>query len=151
MSIFQFYIKQALFFVLIYAKHNMCFILKHSWIGFWQPALFFSCLFLTVCPPGTYKPEATPGGLSTCLSCPDTQHTSQPGSTSLDDCVCKPGYQPIGMTCQGKRNLAFTQIISYMQLLIYFDTLRRHSSSAVLKTENTNGFIKRNQFILQRK
>uniref|UniRef100_A0A3P8S3J5 Sushi, von Willebrand factor type A, EGF and pentraxin domain-containing protein 1 n=1 Tax=Amphiprion percula TaxID=161767 RepID=A0A3P8S3J5_AMPPE len=48
----------------------------------------------------TYKPEGTPGGLSTCLSCPDSQHTSQPGSTSVDDCVCKPGYQPVGMTCQ---------------------------------------------------
>uniref|UniRef100_M3ZHP6 Sushi, von Willebrand factor type A, EGF and pentraxin domain containing 1 n=1 Tax=Xiphophorus maculatus TaxID=8083 RepID=M3ZHP6_XIPMA len=52
------------------------------------------------CPPGTYKPEGTPGGLTTCLSCPDAQHTSQPGSTALHDCVCKPGYQPIGMTCQ---------------------------------------------------
>lgn len=66
--------------------------------------LLLSPLFLTVCPPGTYKPEGTPGGLSTCLSCPDLQHTSQPGSTSLSDCVCKPGYQQIGMTCQGKRN-----------------------------------------------
>ncbi|GLD72713.1 sushi, von Willebrand factor type A, EGF and pentraxin domain-containing protein 1 [Lates japonicus] len=53
-----------------------------------------------VCPPGTYKPEGTPGGLSTCLPCPDLQHTSQPGSTSVSDCVCKPGYQPVGMTCQ---------------------------------------------------
>ncbi|MED6257636.1 Sushi, von Willebrand factor type A, EGF and pentraxin domain-containing protein 1, partial [Ataeniobius toweri] len=52
------------------------------------------------CPPGTYKPEAIPGGLTTCLSCPDAKHTSQPGSTTLDDCACKPGYQPIGMTCQ---------------------------------------------------
>ncbi|KAJ4948970.1 hypothetical protein JOQ06_020490, partial [Pogonophryne albipinna] len=52
------------------------------------------------CPPGTYKPEGTPGGLSSCLSCPDSQQTSRPGSTSLSDCVCKPGYQPIGMTCQ---------------------------------------------------
>uniref|UniRef100_A0A667ZKN9 Sushi, von Willebrand factor type A, EGF and pentraxin domain-containing protein 1 n=1 Tax=Myripristis murdjan TaxID=586833 RepID=A0A667ZKN9_9TELE len=54
----------------------------------------------TACPPGTYKPEGTPGGLSTCLPCPDTQHTSQPGSTSLSDCVCKPGYKSVGMTCQ---------------------------------------------------
>nr|XP_015802266.2 sushi, von Willebrand factor type A, EGF and pentraxin domain-containing protein 1 isoform X3 [Nothobranchius furzeri] len=65
--------------------------------GYYGKGLKHEC---TACPPGTYKPEATPGGLSTCLSCPDTQHTSQPGSTSLDDCVCKPGYQPIGMTCQ---------------------------------------------------
>uniref|UniRef100_A0A1A7X820 Sushi, von Willebrand factor type A, EGF and pentraxin domain containing 1 n=2 Tax=Iconisemion striatum TaxID=60296 RepID=A0A1A7X820_9TELE len=65
--------------------------------GYYGKGLKHEC---TACPPGTYKPEATPGGLSTCLSCPDTQHTSQPGSTSLDDCICKPGYQPIGMTCQ---------------------------------------------------
>lgn len=59
----------------------------------------------TACPPGTYKPEGAPGGPGTCLPCPDAQHTSQPGSTSVNDCVCKPGYQPIGMTCQSKWGL----------------------------------------------
>ncbi|XP_056156472.1 LOW QUALITY PROTEIN: sushi, von Willebrand factor type A, EGF and pentraxin domain-containing protein 1 [Lampris incognitus] len=54
----------------------------------------------TACPPGTYKPEGTPGGLSTCLACPDPQHTSQPGSTSIHDCFCKPGYKAVGWTCQ---------------------------------------------------
>lgn len=62
------------------------------------------CLPLTACPPGTYKPEGAPGGPSTCLPCPDLQHTSQPGSTALSDCVCKPGYRPVGMTCQSEWN-----------------------------------------------
>ncbi|MEQ2306089.1 Sushi, von Willebrand factor type A, EGF and pentraxin domain-containing protein 1, partial [Ameca splendens] len=70
--------------------------------GYYGKGLKHEC---TACPPGTYKPEAIPGGLTTCLSCPDAKHTSQPGSTTLDDCVCKPGYQPIGMTCQGKIKL----------------------------------------------
>lgn len=62
------------------------------------------CLSQTACPPGTYKPEGAPGGPSTCLPCPDLQHTSQPGSTALSDCVCKPGYRPVGMTCQSEWN-----------------------------------------------
>lgn len=61
-----------------------------------------SPFLLPACPAGTYKPEGTPGGLGTCLPCPDVQHTSQPGSTSLSDCVCKPGSQPIGLSCQSK-------------------------------------------------
>ncbi|XP_053271757.1 sushi, von Willebrand factor type A, EGF and pentraxin domain-containing protein 1 [Pleuronectes platessa] len=65
--------------------------------GYYGKGLQHEC---TACPPGTYKPEGTPGGLSTCLPCPDLQHTSQPGSTSASDCACKPGYQPVGMSCQ---------------------------------------------------
>ncbi|XP_015258797.1 PREDICTED: sushi, von Willebrand factor type A, EGF and pentraxin domain-containing protein 1 isoform X1 [Cyprinodon variegatus] len=65
--------------------------------GYYGKGLKHEC---TACPPGTYKPEGTPGGLTTCLTCPDAHHTSQPGSTNLEDCVCKPGYQPIGTTCQ---------------------------------------------------
>uniref|UniRef100_A0A671UN51 Sushi, von Willebrand factor type A, EGF and pentraxin domain-containing protein 1 n=1 Tax=Sparus aurata TaxID=8175 RepID=A0A671UN51_SPAAU len=65
--------------------------------GYYGKGLQHEC---TACPSGTYKPEGAPGGLSTCLSCPDPQHTSQPGSTSVSDCICKPGYQPEGMTCQ---------------------------------------------------
>ncbi|XP_008426204.1 sushi, von Willebrand factor type A, EGF and pentraxin domain-containing protein 1 isoform X1 [Poecilia reticulata] len=65
--------------------------------GYYGKGLKHEC---TACPPGTYKPEGTPGGLTTCLLCPDAQHTSQPGSTALHDCVCKPGYQPIGTSCQ---------------------------------------------------
>ncbi|CAB1351530.1 unnamed protein product, partial [Coregonus sp. 'balchen'] len=63
------------------------------------------------CPPGTYKPEGTPGGLSTCLLCPDQHHTSQPGSTSPSDCVCKQGYRSQGKTCEG--NAVQTQMVSY--------------------------------------
>ncbi|XP_018585768.2 sushi, von Willebrand factor type A, EGF and pentraxin domain-containing protein 1 isoform X1 [Scleropages formosus] len=65
--------------------------------GYYGKGLRNECI---ACPPGTYKPEGIPGGLSTCLPCPDEHHTSQPGSTSLSDCVCEPGYRPVGGTCQ---------------------------------------------------
>lgn len=63
----------------------------------------------TACPSGTYKPEASPGGISTCIPCPDENHTSPPGSTSPEDCVCREGYQTSGQTCQGKPSTASKQ------------------------------------------
>ncbi|XP_022100203.1 sushi, von Willebrand factor type A, EGF and pentraxin domain-containing protein 1-like isoform X2 [Acanthaster planci] len=47
------------------------------------------------CPAGTYKPQAIPGGISTCRACPDPNHTSGPGSISVTDCTCRSGYQAV--------------------------------------------------------
>ncbi|NWY42555.1 SVEP1 protein, partial [Sylvia atricapilla] len=65
--------------------------------GYYGKGLQHEC---TACPPGTYKPEGSPGGISTCISCPDENHTSPPGSTSLEDCTCKEGYHAVGQTCE---------------------------------------------------
>ncbi|MEJ1282873.1 sushi von Willebrand factor type A EGF and pentraxin domain containing 1 [Cricetulus griseus] len=65
--------------------------------GYYGKGLQYEC---TACPSGTYKPEASPGGISTCIPCPDENHTSPPGSTSPEDCVCREGYQTSGQTCQ---------------------------------------------------
>ncbi|KAG2466627.1 SVEP1 protein, partial [Polypterus senegalus] len=65
--------------------------------GYYGKGLQNEC---TACPPGTYKPEATPGGISSCTPCPDKHHTSPPGSTAIKDCVCKNGYSPVGQSCQ---------------------------------------------------
>ncbi|XP_028660616.2 LOW QUALITY PROTEIN: sushi, von Willebrand factor type A, EGF and pentraxin domain-containing protein 1 [Erpetoichthys calabaricus] len=65
--------------------------------GYYGKGLQNEC---TACPPGTYKPEATPGGISSCTPCPDKHHTSPPGSTAVKDCVCKNGYSPVGQSCQ---------------------------------------------------
>jgi len=64
----------------------------------------------TACPPGTYKPEGSPGGVSTCISCPDENHTSPPGSTSIEDCTCQEGYRAVGQTCEGKSFIPGTRI-----------------------------------------
>nr|XP_028567204.1 sushi, von Willebrand factor type A, EGF and pentraxin domain-containing protein 1 [Podarcis muralis] len=65
--------------------------------GYYGKGLQHEC---TACPPGTYKPEGSPGGISTCISCPDENHTSPPGSTSVEDCRCKEGYRSSGQTCE---------------------------------------------------
>ncbi|XP_043572153.1 sushi, von Willebrand factor type A, EGF and pentraxin domain-containing protein 1 isoform X1 [Chiloscyllium plagiosum] len=65
--------------------------------GYYGKGLQHEC---TACPSGTYKVEAKPGGISTCLHCPDENYTSLPGSTSFKDCVCKEGFKLIGHTCQ---------------------------------------------------
>ncbi|KAM4876293.1 sushi, von Willebrand factor type A, EGF and pentraxin domain-containing protein 1 [Thomomys bottae] len=65
--------------------------------GYYGKGLQHECL---ACPSGTYKPEPLPGGISTCISCPDENHTSPPGSTALEDCVCKEGYRASEGMCQ---------------------------------------------------
>ncbi|XP_010151222.1 PREDICTED: sushi, von Willebrand factor type A, EGF and pentraxin domain-containing protein 1-like, partial [Eurypyga helias] len=65
--------------------------------GYYGKGLQHEC---TACPPGTYKPEGSPGGISTCISCPDENHTSPPGSTSIEDCTCQEGYHAVGQTCE---------------------------------------------------
>uniref|UniRef100_A0A8C8AQF1 Sushi, von Willebrand factor type A, EGF and pentraxin domain-containing protein 1 n=1 Tax=Otus sunia TaxID=257818 RepID=A0A8C8AQF1_9STRI len=65
--------------------------------GYYGKGLQHEC---TACPPGTYKPEGSPGGISTCISCPDENHTSPPGSTSVEDCTCQEGYRAVGQTCE---------------------------------------------------
>ncbi|NXO38057.1 SVEP1 protein, partial [Locustella ochotensis] len=65
--------------------------------GYYGKGLQHEC---TACPPGTYKPEGSPGGISTCISCPDENHTSPPGSTSLEDCTCREGYHAVGQSCE---------------------------------------------------
>nr|XP_056705184.1 sushi, von Willebrand factor type A, EGF and pentraxin domain-containing protein 1 [Euleptes europaea] len=65
--------------------------------GYYGKGLQHEC---TACPSGTYKPEASPGGISTCVSCPDENHTSPPGSTSIEDCICKEGYRSNGQICE---------------------------------------------------
>ncbi|XP_067886734.1 sushi, von Willebrand factor type A, EGF and pentraxin domain-containing protein 1 isoform X1 [Heterodontus francisci] len=65
--------------------------------GYYGKGLQHEC---TACPSGTYKAEAKPGGISTCLHCPNENYTSLPGSTSIKDCVCKEGYRPVGQICQ---------------------------------------------------
>uniref|UniRef100_A0A4W3I336 Sushi, von Willebrand factor type A, EGF and pentraxin domain containing 1 n=1 Tax=Callorhinchus milii TaxID=7868 RepID=A0A4W3I336_CALMI len=65
--------------------------------GYYGKGLQHECM---ACPSGTYKPEATPGGISTCLPCPGENETSPLGSTSVTDCVCKEGYRALGQLCQ---------------------------------------------------
>ncbi|XP_058886297.1 sushi, von Willebrand factor type A, EGF and pentraxin domain-containing protein 1 isoform X1 [Acipenser ruthenus] len=65
--------------------------------GYYGKGLQHEC---TACPSGTYKPESTPGGMGSCIPCPDKHHTSPPGSTTVEDCVCKDGYSAAGQSCE---------------------------------------------------
>ncbi|KAI8509313.1 hypothetical protein Bbelb_131610 [Branchiostoma belcheri] len=48
------------------------------------------------CPTGTYKPVAAPGGINTCLKCPDPHHVTPLAATSTQQCRCKAGYRDDG-------------------------------------------------------
>ncbi|XP_071491017.1 LOW QUALITY PROTEIN: sushi, von Willebrand factor type A, EGF and pentraxin domain-containing protein 1-like [Diadema antillarum] len=58
--------------------------------GFYGSGLRGSC---RPCPVGSYKHQALPGGISTCLPCPDPNQVSPTNSTSSFMCICKEGYR----------------------------------------------------------
>ncbi|XP_069128762.1 sushi, von Willebrand factor type A, EGF and pentraxin domain-containing protein 1-like [Argopecten irradians] len=45
------------------------------------------------CPPGTYKATRGPGDETSCTSCPDINHITEPGATSSSQCYCKLGFR----------------------------------------------------------
>ncbi|GIY75028.1 sushi, von Willebrand factor type A, EGF and pentraxin domain-containing protein 1, partial [Caerostris extrusa] len=47
------------------------------------------------CPAGTFRPTSSPGDISSCLPCPDINQVSLPGSTSLDQCICKTDFREL--------------------------------------------------------
>ncbi|XP_067134813.1 sushi, von Willebrand factor type A, EGF and pentraxin domain-containing protein 1-like [Centruroides vittatus] len=56
------------------------------------------------CPKGTYKDKLEP--TDRCTKCPDNSTTVNVASTSIEDCICKKGYEgnPLkGISCQLKR------------------------------------------------
>ena len=64
------------------------------------------------CPTGTYKPEALPGGVSTCHPCPDENHITRTGSTSINECRCNAGFETIAeeRRCEGMHTLSDLRI-----------------------------------------
>ncbi|XP_076814212.1 sushi, von Willebrand factor type A, EGF and pentraxin domain-containing protein 1-like isoform X2 [Clavelina lepadiformis] len=51
------------------------------------------------CPAGTYKVHPSPGGPESCTPCPDRNMVSPNGSSSLDQCTCKRGYNLVDDRC----------------------------------------------------
>ncbi|KAL4236643.1 biological adhesion [Mactra antiquata] len=45
------------------------------------------------CPSGTYKADKRTGDVHTCSKCPDENHVTEPGATSVHQCVCRKGYR----------------------------------------------------------
>ncbi|XP_053395851.1 sushi, von Willebrand factor type A, EGF and pentraxin domain-containing protein 1-like [Mercenaria mercenaria] len=45
------------------------------------------------CPSGTYKSDKIPGDVFTCTKCPDENHITVPGATSVQQCVCRKGFR----------------------------------------------------------
>ncbi|XP_035698610.1 sushi, von Willebrand factor type A, EGF and pentraxin domain-containing protein 1-like [Branchiostoma floridae] len=61
--------------------------------GYYGNGVHHDCL---ACPVGTYKPVAAPGGINTCLKCPDPHHVTPLAATSTQQCRCKAGYRDDG-------------------------------------------------------
>jgi len=66
------------------------------------------------CPKGTYGEGNVPGDVSTCQSCPDrNQNTKKYPATSLNDCICKEGFVPGNLKCEGEQFLPKFYIEKY--------------------------------------
>ncbi|GFT26072.1 sushi, von Willebrand factor type A, EGF and pentraxin domain-containing protein 1, partial [Nephila pilipes] len=64
--------------------------------GFYGTGLKGDC---HACPAGTFRPTSSPGDVSSCIPCPDINQISLPGSTSVEQCLCKTGFQKVGKKC----------------------------------------------------
>ncbi|GFX48363.1 sushi, von Willebrand factor type A, EGF and pentraxin domain-containing protein 1 [Trichonephila clavipes] len=64
--------------------------------GFYGTGLKGDC---HACPAGTFRPTSSPGDISSCIPCPDVNQVSLPGSTSIEQCLCKTGFQKVGKKC----------------------------------------------------
>lgn len=59
------------------------------------------------CPKGTYNAGEVPGDLMVCRLCPDrNQKTKKFPATSIDDCICKNGFVPVGAKCVGNERIS---------------------------------------------
>ncbi|ESO11988.1 hypothetical protein HELRODRAFT_158373 [Helobdella robusta] len=67
--------------------------------GYYGSGLKGNCF---ACPQGTYKTFSSPGDVSTCSPCPDVNHISPLASSSVQQCICKPGYQLKKSICEAK-------------------------------------------------
>ena len=72
---------------------------------FYRQCNNYECCFFfflhTACPLGSYKNFPSP---EKCTGCPKNSNTAKTGSTSIEDCSCKVGYQgdpKKGIECTG--------------------------------------------------
>ncbi|XP_033101174.1 sushi, von Willebrand factor type A, EGF and pentraxin domain-containing protein 1-like isoform X2 [Anneissia japonica] len=66
--------------------------------GFFGTGLKGGC---QACPSNTYKSEPSPGGIGTCIPCPQPYRSSPAGSTALSDCKCDEGFTEKHGRCVG--------------------------------------------------
>ncbi|XP_021351273.1 sushi, von Willebrand factor type A, EGF and pentraxin domain-containing protein 1-like [Mizuhopecten yessoensis] len=50
------------------------------------------------CPSGTYKRIRGPGDVTSCTTCPDLNHITEPGALSSSQCFCKKGFRSFNET-----------------------------------------------------
>ncbi|GAB6029547.1 hypothetical protein CHUAL_005296 [Chamberlinius hualienensis] len=74
---------------------------QHIW-PVYQPMSvenFNGKIYFSACPTGTYGDEEGLADVSGCKQCPENRNISKLGSSSIDDCLCRHGYQPINNSC----------------------------------------------------
>ncbi len=83
---------------------------ENPWSTTYQLNVTIKNTYFVACPPGTFKPDRSPGDASSCLPCPGLGRTTSPGAVSASQCRCREGHREISSSGQDCERVTCPQL-----------------------------------------